>query len=166
MPLLTMEAAVGMRYVITEPISFFCSGWQACVMKLRDHCVSQKPSKGLPTCSTCLGLTPQACTHNQIPRSLWVITIRVCAVIVFHCCLVGLYPQLNCPFRTTLIFIHDCINRWIPHSGCSGGLSRWHRMVVDWFSNGGSFWLPIGMDCGRFAVSAYNQESRAVWEVS
>ena len=59
MPLFTMEAAVGMRYVITEPISFFCSGWQACVMKPRDHCVSQKPSKGLPTCSTYLGLTPK-----------------------------------------------------------------------------------------------------------
>ena len=90
-----MEAAVGMTYVITEPISFFCSGWQACVMKLRDRHVSQKPSKGLQMCSMHLGLTPQACTHNQIPGSLWVITIRVHTVVVIHCCLVGLYPRLS-----------------------------------------------------------------------
>ena len=125
-----------MTYVITEPISFFCSGWQACVMKLRDHSVSQKPSKGLQTCSTRLGLTPQASTHNQIPGSLRVITIRVRAVVVIHRCLVGLYPRLHCPFRTTSIFVHDRLDRWIPHSGCSSGLGRWHRLVVDRFSSG------------------------------
>src|SRR5258705_1210542 len=52
--------------------------------------------------STHLCLTPQACTHNQIPGSLQVITIRIRTVVVIHRHLIGLYPWPNCPFRTTL----------------------------------------------------------------
>jgi hypothetical protein len=37
-----------------------------------------------------LCLTPQACTHNQIPGSLRVITIRIRAVVVIHRRLISL----------------------------------------------------------------------------
>ena len=77
-----------------------------------------------------LCLTPQACTHNQMPRSLQVITIRICTVVVIHCRLIRLYPWPNCPFRMMLCFIHDHIihiNRWIH---CSSRFSRWYGVMV------------------------------------
>src|SRR6267154_3628185 len=86
--------------------------------------------------STHLCLTPQACTHNQIPGSLWVITIRIRAVVVIHRRLIRLYPWPNCPFRTTSSFVQDHIDRWIHHNGCSGRFGRWHGAVVDRFSSG------------------------------
>ena len=49
------------------------------------------------------------------------------------------------------------------HASCLGRMRSWGLTAKQ---PRGSFWLPIGMDCGRLAVSKYNRERRVVCVVS